>query len=66
MKFIKGAKKQLLMYEMKVSDRDFIALLSEKVAQGLDVRIIGTTATKGRGIPTRSLPMRLHTPRDLA
>ena len=73
MKFIQGAKKQLLMYEMKVSDRDFsansmdavsdrdfIALLNEKVAQGVDVRIIGTKATKGRGLPTRALPMRLH------
>ncbi len=61
MKFIRGAKKQLLMYEMKVSDRDFISLLIEKVSQGVDVRIIGRTATQGRGLPTRSLPMRLHT-----
>ncbi len=61
MKFIKGAKKQLLMYEMKVSDRDFIQLLHQKVSEGVDVRIIGRTATKGRGLATRSLPMRLHT-----
>lgn len=61
MKFIKGAKKQLLLYEMKVSDRDFIKLLDQKVSEGVDVRIIGRTATKGRGLATRSLPMRLHT-----
>lgn len=61
MKFIGGAQKQLLMYEMKVSDRDFIKLLDDKVSEGVDVRIIGRTASKARGLPTRSLPIRLHT-----
>lgn len=59
-KFIKGAKKQLLMYEMKISDRDFITLLTEKISQGVDVRVIGRMAFKGRTLPTRSLPTRLH------
>ncbi|HEY4354599.1 MAG TPA: phospholipase D-like domain-containing protein [Acidobacteriaceae bacterium] len=59
-KFIQGAKKQLLMYEMKISDRDFIELLTEKISQGVDVRVIGRMAYKGRSLPTRSLPSRLH------
>jgi cardiolipin synthase A/B len=59
-KFIKGAKKQLLMYEMKISDREFVSLLTEKISEGVDVRVIGRTATKARAIPTRSLPIRLH------
>jgi phosphatidylserine/phosphatidylglycerophosphate/cardiolipin synthase-like enzyme len=58
--FIRGAKKQLLMYEMKISDNDFVQLLNEKISQGVDVRVIGSTSDKGRTLPTRKLPMRLH------
>jgi phosphatidylserine/phosphatidylglycerophosphate/cardiolipin synthase-like enzyme len=59
--FIRGAKKQLLMYEMKISDNDFVKLLNEKISQGVDVRVIGSTSNKGRTLPTRKVPMRLHT-----
>ena len=59
-KFIQGAKKQLLMYEMKISDVDFIKMLNDKVSAGVDVRIIGTTQSKGGALPIRKLPMRLH------
>ena len=59
-KFIKGAKKQLLMYEMKISDQDFIRLLEDKISEGVDVRVIGRATAKGRMLPARTLPMRLH------
>ena len=59
-KFIMGAKKQLLMYEMKISDHEFVKMLTDKVSEGLDVRIIGTTQAKGSPLPIRKLPMRLH------
>lgn len=59
-RFIKGAKKQLLMYEMKISDHDFVKLLTDKVSEGVDVRVIGTTPAKGSTLPIRKLPMRLH------
>jgi phosphatidylserine/phosphatidylglycerophosphate/cardiolipin synthase-like enzyme len=58
--FIRGAKKQLLMYEMKISDSDFVKLLNEKISQGVDVRVIGSTSHKGSTLPARKLPMRLH------
>ena len=58
--FIRGAKKQLLMYEMKISDSDFVKLLNEKISQGVDVRVIGSTSNKGSTLPTRKLPTRLH------
>ncbi|HEV2576028.1 MAG TPA: phospholipase D-like domain-containing protein [Acidobacteriaceae bacterium] len=58
--FIRGAKKQLLMYEMKISDNEFVTLLNEKISQGVDVRVIGSTSNKGSTIPGRKLPMRLH------
>jgi cardiolipin synthase len=58
--FISGAKKQLLLYEMKISDPDFIKLLLQKMAEGVDVRIIGRTASKSTQLTTRVLFMRLH------
>ena len=58
--FIRGAKKQLLMYEMKISDSDFVKLLNEKISQGVDVRVIGSTSNKGGTLPSRKLPTRLH------
>jgi phosphatidylserine/phosphatidylglycerophosphate/cardiolipin synthase-like enzyme len=58
--FIRGARKQLLMYEMKISDQDFVKLLNEKISQGVDVRVIGNTSVKGSSLPARKLPMRLH------
>lgn len=58
--FIKGAKKQLLLYTMKVSDREFIRLLKERADAGVDVRVLGRTGVKGVKIAARSLPVRLH------
>ncbi len=63
MKFIGDAKKQLLLYEMKVSDRDFIEALMHKVTEGVDVRIITRTQSKNAqaaALSARALPRRLH------
>lgn len=60
-KFIRHAKHQLLLYEMKVSDDEFVRLLTEKIDQGVDVRVIGKSAVRDSAIPVRSLPFRLHT-----
>jgi phosphatidylserine/phosphatidylglycerophosphate/cardiolipin synthase-like enzyme len=57
-KFIAGAKRRLLIYDMKISDRAFLKLLNEKVSAGVDVRVIGRASTAS--LPTRALPMRLH------
>ena len=59
-KFVKSAKKQLLMYDMKVTDPAFLKLLDEKVSEGVDVRLIGQTSAPGRSLSTRALPLRLH------
>ncbi|SDE78787.1 phospholipase D-like domain-containing protein [Terriglobus roseus] len=61
MDFLGGAKKQILMYEMKISDPDFIALLRDKVSQGIEVRVIGRVSPKAYSLPLRLLPTRLHT-----
>jgi cardiolipin synthase A/B len=60
-KLIKRAKKQLLIYDMKVSDRQMIKLLQERVKAGVDVRIIGKVSRKGEGLTAEKMPgMRLH------
>jgi phosphatidylserine/phosphatidylglycerophosphate/cardiolipin synthase-like enzyme len=58
--FIKGAKRQLLIYDVNIQDRVFMKLLQQQAAAGLDVRIIGKC--KGfTGIDVRPLrSMRLH------
>jgi len=57
---IKGAKKELLIYDPKVSDRAMLRLLTERQAEGVDIRIIGDVS--GDRIPARELArMRLHT-----
>ena len=59
--FIKGAKKELLIYEMKISDRQMIKLLEERTKAGLDVRIIGKVGKKAEGLIVEKMPgMRLH------
>ena len=60
-RFIKSAKKQLLIYDMKISDRPMIKLLQERVKAGVDVRIIGKVGKKGEGLTAEKMPgMRLH------
>jgi phosphatidylserine/phosphatidylglycerophosphate/cardiolipin synthase-like enzyme len=60
-KFIKSAKKELLIYDMKVSDRQMIKLLQERAKAGVDVRIIGKVSKKGEGLKVQKMPgVRLH------
>lgn len=58
--FIYRAKKRLLMYEMKISDRDFLKLLNKKISEGVEVRILSRASAKNGAIPVRRLPSRLH------
>lgn len=60
MDFISGAKKQLLMYEMKISDRQFVKLLNAKISEGVEVRILARASAKGGSIPVRRVNMRMH------
>lgn len=58
--FIKGAKKQLLIYEMKLSDPECLSLLNEKVSQGVEIRVITRAPIKNSNLPVRISPQRLH------
>jgi phosphatidylserine/phosphatidylglycerophosphate/cardiolipin synthase-like enzyme len=58
--FIKGARRQLLIYDVNIQDRVFMKLLQQQAAAGVDVRIIGKC--KGiKGVDVRPLrSLRLH------
>ena len=46
---------------MKISDRQMIKLLQDRVKAGVDVRIIGKVSKKGEGLTAEKMPgMRLH------
>ena len=58
--FVKGAKRQLLIYDVNIQDPVFIKLLEQRAAAGVDVRVIGKCKAC-RGIDVRPLrSMRLH------
>ncbi len=59
--FIRGAKKQVLVYDLKISDRDMIRLLEDRAGSGVDVRIIGRLTRHSTKLPVRKLAgLRLH------
>ena len=59
--FLSTAKKQLLIYDVEVSDPAFIRILKERVAAGVEVRVIGDVKTKDPPCEVRaSNPLRLH------
>jgi phosphatidylserine/phosphatidylglycerophosphate/cardiolipin synthase-like enzyme len=60
-KFIKKAKKQLLIYDAKVSDRLMLRLLAERAKAGVEIRMFGKLGKGAAGIDARKLPdLRLH------
>jgi cardiolipin synthase A/B len=59
--FIKGARKELLIYDPTISDPAMVRLLEERTGAGVDVRIIGRLALHRPSLPSRKLHrMRLH------
>jgi phosphatidylserine/phosphatidylglycerophosphate/cardiolipin synthase-like enzyme len=59
--FIKGASKQLLIYDPEVSDPVMLRLLAERTDAGLDVRIIGKLGGKKSRLTWEKYPgRRLH------
>jgi phosphatidylserine/phosphatidylglycerophosphate/cardiolipin synthase-like enzyme len=59
--FIEGAKKQLLIYDAKISDRMMLKALQARVKDGVDVRVLGKVAKSAAGLDARKLPgRRLH------
>jgi len=59
-RFIRGARRQLLVYDPKLSDPRMVRLLLERLKAGVDIRIIGRLAKCGHGLQARKLDKRLH------
>jgi cardiolipin synthase A/B len=60
--FIKGAEKQLLIYDPEVSDRAMIRLLRDRARAGVEIRIIGRVLKPSDEFdPGRLMRMRFHT-----
>jgi cardiolipin synthase len=59
--FIRGARKQLLIYDERISDKLMLRLVRERAAAGVEVRVIGTVDKSLEPVETRKLPdLRLH------
>jgi len=58
--FLKRAKKQLLIYDPQISDREMIRILQERQKAGVEIRIIGKVSER-TGVTAQKLTrMRLH------
>jgi len=59
--FIRKAKKQLLIYDTRVSDRLMLRVLAERAKAGVEIRMFGKLGKGASGIDARKLPdLRLH------
>ena len=60
--FIKRARKQLLIWDPKITDLQMIRLINQRIKAGVDVRIIGKVGKRSNGITSAKPPgYRLHT-----
>jgi phosphatidylserine/phosphatidylglycerophosphate/cardiolipin synthase-like enzyme len=59
--FLRGARKQLLVYDPKLTDIAMIRILKERVSAGVGVRILGKLGKRGAGLRAEKFPgKRLH------
>jgi hypothetical protein len=58
--FIKGARKQLYIYDLKLQDPAMVKLLNERAGAGVDVRVIGSMKGAADGVQVCKPGMRLH------
>ena len=59
-RFLAGARKQLLIYDPKVSDDAMLKIITERLKAGVDVRVIGKVESKW-DVPNEKFPgKRLH------
>lgn len=59
--FIKRAKKQLLIYDPKLTDLQMLRLIHQRIKAGVDVRVLGRAGKRGKEMRVQKLPAhRLH------
>ena len=57
---LKGAKKQLLIYEMRITDNSMIRILKERAKAGVEIRILGKLEKKDLSALVERYPGKLH------
>ena len=59
--FIRGARKELLIYDPKVSDASMVRALEDRVSKGVEIRILGNVGKRGTRLHCLKLAgIRLH------
>jgi phosphatidylserine/phosphatidylglycerophosphate/cardiolipin synthase-like enzyme len=59
--FIKRARKQLAIYDEKLTDAQMVRLLHQRARAGVDIRVLGKTSKRGGDLRVQKLPGgRLH------
>jgi len=58
--FIKGAQKQLLIYDPTISDPAMQRILEERAKAGVDVRVLGRITSGSNKLAAARPPLRLH------
>jgi cardiolipin synthase len=59
--FLKRAKKQLLIFDPKISDKEMMGILRNQAKAGVEVRVIGRVAARTEFAVRKPTSMRLHT-----
>jgi phosphatidylserine/phosphatidylglycerophosphate/cardiolipin synthase-like enzyme len=59
--FLKRAKTQLLIYDVKISDKDMLRVLNERAKAGVEIKVIGSVAGRTDLDVQKLAGMRLHT-----
>jgi cardiolipin synthase A/B len=60
--FIQKARKELLVYDPKITDAEMLRALGERTKKGVEIRVIGAVGRKGHLLNPRALVgLRLHT-----
>lgn len=58
--FLRGAKKQLLIYDVHVTDNAMIRILKERAKAGVEIRVMGKLDKKDLEADVEKFPGRLH------
>ena len=59
--FLKRAKKQLLIYDPKISDKEMLRILQERAKAGVEIKVIGSVAGRAQFDVQKLAGTRLHT-----
>ena len=58
--FVKGAKKELLIYDPKISDKEMLRTLQARAKAGVEIKVIGSVAKRGQIRRTQAGPTAAH------